>query len=181
MKIILVLFITSFFIKGDEINKMECEIIPFVGIGSLELFQTTFKQVEKLYGKEGYKKYWSHGEIFIGNYVKVLSYSSLGISVYFSRHTKTRQKRFGDYFLQSILLDENFKGKIKGGVGIGSSYREIVNSLGENKIRVYNGSMQLFYSESNEKSSNGISSITFTCFDAKADTLTFKVDKISMY
>jgi hypothetical protein len=174
-KTILTLFlITSAIIVSaqqstDSINS-QTEIFSSEGIGEIKIYKTTLSDFKKKYPECKVERYREKIGYGFSTSARAVYIENRGIYYFFER-----KKWFGDFYVRAISIDSTFKGKTSTGVGIGSTYNEIVAEFGKNDIKgLQSGGEKvsfLYYDKSP-------ASITFRCRSIKADTISFKVDEI---
>lgn len=125
MKSIILMFLLSS-LSAYIVNPKECVIIPNKGVNSIVVDSSTFNDVKKEFGDIKKRKYWVKSqelELF-GRFVHYLEYESIGV---FSTSINFRSKPI----ISKIHLTSQCQCKTKNGIGIGSSYNDIINEFGK--------------------------------------------------
>jgi hypothetical protein len=154
-------------------------IYPFVGVGEFRLNETNLSEVKKSNPNAEISKYWeSWGPLGIGESVKMVVLEDRGLVLFFRK-----KNRSGKFYLSSIRMCQGFKGETLEGVKIGSNYQDVVKEFGECRILSVSepgiSYYMLYYSNFKEKQGS-LGNLTFYCFNLKANTSNFVVEKIEM-
>lgn len=150
-------------------------IYPFDGVDEFIIREMKLSSLKKLHPQLEIRKYWDERMFpgLVGHGRRVVHFDSLGLVFSF-----TKARRYMPYTLVDVLIDSTFKGTTIDGVGIGSSYQEVIKSFGRMRILGEGNASFLFYIASRENRASGVGSITFTCFNSLADTNDFVVQRI---
>jgi hypothetical protein len=166
-------------ITSKLLSKMKdttCQIKPFLGLNEIVIGESTLRDVEVFFGIGERKKEWRKGyELdFIGRYNRHLNYPQLGIDFSaFSLHRRFSKK------IRVITLSSKCNCKTKEGVGIGSSYYDVIKLLGAKKLTT---EMKINNKENKTVLTyfNGNNTMWFYSYGVK-DTTNFIVDEIVMF
>jgi hypothetical protein len=151
-------------------------IYPFVGVGNFRLNKTTLFKVKKSNPNAEISKYWEdEGCLFSVSSVKKVVLDDKGLVLFYRR-----KRLFRRYFLDEIRMCQEFKGKTIGGVGIGSSYYDIIKEFGESKIFGYHVDDSWYYGVAYEDYKSEGWVIHFYCYKYNADKSDFIVERIEM-
>ena len=166
---ILILLANSFFVtaqqSGDTLR------ISRQGVGDIKIDITTLNDLKKKFPKCKVERFRQPiGFFWFSTAARTMVPENLGVTFFLERN-----KWFGPFYVETILMDSTFKGKTATGVGIGSTYSEITSEFGEERILM----LHSINSESSSLSyDKGPGSITFKCNNMRADTNSFRVDWI---
>jgi len=180
--LILILFSCSIKKGGKEYYSTGI-IIPFEGVDKIKVNESEIKDIKRNYKNIKIKKYWEpwgNGPIlpffFIGHYKKKVTVKEKEKEKGLTFYLEKKKHRFQKRTVFSIVVDSTSTYKTKEGIGIGSSYKDIISVFG--KTTLSSGSTlrgtvaHLYFRDSNKNSS-----MLFTHFGA-IDTNNFTVQEI---
>ena len=141
MKLFLFIIILCF--CGFTQDPDKCIIIPLKGINDIVIDKSSFEDVKKEFGKKKIKKKWSRTELEIfGHFDYSIKYDQIG--TFSSISIPGRSKHVVNF----VEIDSTCKCKTKKGLGIGSSYQDVIKELGKPKYFWFmNGNTELNYEE----------------------------------
>ncbi len=124
--------------NGKDSIKEKCIIIPTKGLNSILINQSIFTDVFKEFGLAKTHKYREkHIELFstAGGIVKYVEYIDKGI--YLSNYTTYTRNR-GDT-IRRITLNEKCRCRTEKGIGIGSTFKDVIKAYGKPVSNYYTG------------------------------------------
>ena len=141
MKLFLFFIILCF--CGFTQDSDNCTIVPLKGINNIVVGESSFEDVKKEFGKKKKQKRWRRTELeLFGHFDYSIKYDQ--IATFLSISIPERNK----HIINRITIDSTCKCKTKNGLGIGSSYQDVIKQLGKPKSFYFsNGDSELSYTE----------------------------------
>ena len=129
----LLLFFVVLCFCGFTQDSDKCIIVPLKGINNIIVGESSFEDVKKEFGKKKKRKKWGRTELeLFGHFDYFMKYDQIG--TFSSLSIPERSK----HIINEIAIDSTCKCKTKNGLGIGSSYQEIVKELGKPEYFTHN-------------------------------------------
>ncbi|NQY11217.1 MAG: hypothetical protein HRT71_17100 [Flavobacteriales bacterium] len=119
----LLIAVLIYAILGFKNQPNKCELIPNKGVNNLFIGETTLKEVKKEYGKKFTRHKWifsDETEVF-GRFEYFVKENGIKFS--------TRMKDRNKTIIYRIVLSSNCDCKTINGIGIGSSYNDVIDEF----------------------------------------------------
>ena len=126
MKLSLFFIILCF--SGFMQDSDKCTIVSLKGINNIVVGQSSFEDIKKEFGKKRKRAKWGSTELDIFGYFDYyVKYDQIGTFISLAGIRRSR------HIINNIIIDSTCKCKTKNGLGIGSSYQDVIKEFGEPK------------------------------------------------
>jgi hypothetical protein len=157
------------------------KLIPSSGIDNICIGVSNSKDIVRYIGQTKIKRKWRSNTypLLLGEIIHEIKYPNLGLTFIVSGY----KGRFSKKTLKYIIIDSTSNIKTSNGIGVGSSYFEIINEFGVTKFSHGPSSCtDMSYDMSYTTIEGKEQSLSIRFWQDKiTDTLNFKVSKIVLH